>query len=77
MMSGVAETVDYQLGQIYDAVGKPNQYLRLSPELHRAKPSMDDASHENLKALKEAGSLNAKEFDKELSDFAILLIANK
>lgn len=77
MMSGVAETVDYQLGQIYDAVGKPNQYLRLSPDLHNAKPSMDDASHENLKALKEAGSLNAKEYDKELTDFAKLLITNK
>ncbi len=77
MMSGVAETVDYQLRQIYDAVGTPNQYLRLSPALHNAKPSMDDATHENLMALKEAGSLNAKEVDKDLTDFAKLLIANK
>ena len=29
MMSGVAETVDYQLRQIYDAVGTPKQYMRI------------------------------------------------
>ena len=30
MMSGVSETVDYQLKQIFDAVGKPKQYLRIN-----------------------------------------------
>jgi patatin-like phospholipase/acyl hydrolase len=77
MMSGVAETVDYQLKQIYDAVGAKDQYVRFNPGLHNAKPSMDDASVENLLALKEAGSLNAKDNDKELDEFAKLLIANK
>jgi len=30
MMSGVAETVDYQVRQIYDAIERPNQYLRIN-----------------------------------------------
>ncbi len=36
MMSGVAETVDYQLDQIYDAVDCKDQYLRIMPELNNA-----------------------------------------
>ena len=27
VMSGVSETVDFQLGQVYQAVGKPEQYV--------------------------------------------------
>lgn len=77
MMSGVADTVDYQLQQIYDAVGKPKQYLRLSPELFTADSAMDNASAENLKKLKNDGEKNAAIFDKELTDFAKMLIANK
>lgn len=77
MMSGVAETVDYQLKQIYDAVGKPDQYLRISPELGNANSAMDDASKKNLEALKEAGEKSAKQHDKELTHFAKLLVANK
>lgn len=77
MMSGVAETVDYQLKQIYDAVEKPRQYLRISPDLGNASPKMDNASMENLKALKQAGIDNAKKFDNPLTDFVKLLIDNK
>ncbi len=77
MMSGVAETVHYQLNQIYDAVGKPDQYLRISPELGDASSAMDDASMKNLKALKKAGTDSAQQFDSELTAFAELLIANR
>lgn len=77
MMSGVAETVDYQLRQIYDAVERPDQYLRINPKLYGAKSSMDDASHENLQALKESGEKNAAEADEKLTAFAKMLIANK
>jgi hypothetical protein len=77
MMSGVADTVDYQLQQIYDAVGKPDQYLRLSPELYTADNAMDNASTDNLQALKNDGITNAKNFDKEITKFAKMLIANK
>ena len=33
MMSGVAETVDYQLRQMFRAVGAPERYLRIEVEL--------------------------------------------
>jgi patatin-like phospholipase/acyl hydrolase len=72
MMSGVAETVDYQLAQIYDAVGKPEQYLRIEPEF--GEPSdMDDASRSNLMRLEELGQRCAEEKDSELERFARIL----
>jgi patatin-like phospholipase/acyl hydrolase len=77
MMAGVADTVDYQLNQIYDAVGKPDQYVRLDPKLYTADSGMDNASAENLDALKSDGERNAKDFDSKLEDFARMLIANK
>lgn len=77
MMSGVAETVHYQLNQIYDAVGRPDQYLRISPDLGNANSAMDDASMKNLKALKEAGADCAQRNDAALTKFAKMLIANK
>ncbi|MDY6911415.1 MAG: patatin-like phospholipase family protein [Chloroflexota bacterium] len=75
MMSGVSETVDYQLAQIYDAVGHPEQYLRINSELASANPEMDDASSENLLALKQDGTRIAEEFDGQLDSFVELLIA--
>jgi len=69
--------VDYQLKQIYDAVGRPKQYLRISPDLFGADTKMDNASMKNLKALKQAGIENADQYDKELTEFAKILIANK
>ncbi len=77
MMSGVADTVDYQLRQIYDAVGKPEQYLRIDPTLFTADSAMDNASVENLQKLQKDGEKNAENFDKELTRMAKLLIANK
>jgi hypothetical protein len=77
MMSGVADTVHYQLTQIYDAVGEPDQYLRISPTLFTADSAMDNASQENLVKLKNDGEKNAKNFDKELTAFAELLVRNK
>ncbi|MCF8277012.1 MAG: patatin-like phospholipase family protein [Flavobacteriales bacterium] len=55
MMSGNSETVSYQLEKLFDAGGNPSGYIRIEPELHNAKSEMDDASPENLAALKEAG----------------------
>jgi len=77
MMSGVSQTVDYQLRQIYDAVERPGQYIRLSPGLERANSKMDDISPENLKALKEAGEINAARYEGELTRVAKMLIENK
>lgn len=74
MMTGVAETVDYELRQIYDAIGAPKQYLRLNPKL-TANPEMDDAHPDNLIALKEDGQQVAEDNDALLDAFADRLIA--
>lgn len=53
MMTGVSDTVDYQLRQLFAASGKPEQYLRLDGELTSdIDPHMDCVEPENLKALK-------------------------
>jgi patatin-like phospholipase/acyl hydrolase len=77
MMSGVSETVDYQLQQIFDTLQPPNtskQYLRINGSLENANPSMDDASQDNLIALKEDGTIIAEKHDKELDNFVQYLI---
>lgn len=74
MMTGVAETVDYQLKQIYDAVGCPRQYLRIEPELQGANHEMDDVSAKNLNLLREAGQYAAEKNDKDLEAFVDLLL---
>lgn len=77
MMSGVSETVDYHMRQIFDASEKPKQYLRIDPDLGKASREMDDASYKNLKALEKAGKNSAIENDEKLTEFAEMLIANK
>jgi len=56
MMSGVSDTVDYQLKQIFEASGSSKQYLRINGELPaNIDPNMDCTDLENLKALKSFG----------------------
>lgn len=56
MMSGVSDTVDYQLHQIFEAAGSAKQYLRINGELPESiDPNMDCTDPENLKALKKFG----------------------
>ena len=56
MMSGVSDTVDYQLKQIFEASGASKQYLRINGELPaNIDPNMDCTDRENLKALKNFG----------------------
>lgn len=74
MMTGVAETVDYQLRQIYDAVGCPDQYLRINGELKKSNHEFDDASPENLRALSEEGTGIAEASDKALDTFIAHLL---
>ncbi|MCK5093958.1 MAG: patatin-like phospholipase family protein [Spirochaetes bacterium] len=74
MMSGVSETVDYQLYQLFDVAGKPDQYLRINSELIFANPDMDDASGENLHALEQEGTRIVAEFNDSLDRFLRLLI---
>ncbi len=73
MMSGVSDTVDFQLQQIFDAVGHPENYIRLMPDLAGASEDMSNASTENLLALKNAGFKAAEKFDAELERAATIL----
>lgn len=79
MMSGVSETVDYQLREIYKTIKVRKDYalpyLRIEPELGKASPDMDDASPENLIALRDAGQKAAEGNVQELRRFARQLIA--
>lgn len=75
LMSGVSDTVDYQLMQIFDSIDGAQQYLRINAELEIAKPSMDNVSAENLNALKREGELLAQKFDAQLDSFVDLLLA--
>ncbi|MEY3248689.1 MAG: hypothetical protein RL742_732 [Bacteroidota bacterium] len=74
MMSGVSETVDYQLRKLYSSIGKSKQYHRLVPELHTADPEMDNVSEKNIAALDQAGIQNAYDMDDQLNEIADRLI---
>jgi len=75
MMSGVADVVDYQLKQIYHAVGAQNQYLRINtPMPGDVSSEMDNASPENLQALKELGSELAQNMSDQIDEFLELMM---
>ncbi len=76
MMKGVAQTVNYQLHQIFDAVGKPDQYIRIEPQLVHAKSSMDDAKEENLINLKADGTESALNHQADIDKIVKMLIEN-
>lgn len=70
MMSGVSETVDYELQQIYDAVGKPAQYLRINGELPaNVSADLDCVEPENMKALKAFGDQLFDENQEDILKF--------
>jgi len=74
MMSGVAETVDYQLRQMFRAVNAPERYLRIQAKLRAAHADMDNAEPENLAYLKELGIETAEVHAKEIETFTSLLL---
>jgi patatin-like phospholipase/acyl hydrolase len=77
MMGGVAETVDYQVEQMFDAVGKKStHYHRIKPEIKRAVSAMDDASAKNLDNLRQDGIESAIASDAQLDKIADFLIAD-
>jgi len=81
MMSGNSETVHYHLRQIYDTLPKADKldYYRLEPKLVTANSEMDDASLENLTALKEDAMrfLSSKDQNDVLIDRVLDEIAEK
>ena len=76
MMTGVAETVNYQIIQIYEVIERPNQYLRITPDLSKEKPlPIDDASEEKISELVRIGNEQASKYKEELDKFIDLLLA--
>jgi uncharacterized protein len=76
MMSGVSETVDYQLRKLYSAIGVSEQYFRIMPDLNDASPEMDLVSSENLENLRQAGIKCADDYDGVLDKIVAMLIEN-
>lgn len=76
MMTGVAETVNYQLIQIFDAIERPNQYLRITPNLslYEEPLPIDDASEPKLSQLVKIGKEQVEKHNQELDRFIDLLL---
>jgi patatin-like phospholipase/acyl hydrolase len=77
MMSGAAEVIDYQLNQIYQAIKKPEQYIRINYELPELKVNsdMDDARKKNRDALAELGRDISVQMDSDLDNIVNMLVA--
>jgi uncharacterized protein len=78
LMSGNAETVDYQLTQIFDTLEQENKkyYYRLEPQLREASEEMDNACEENLENLKQAGLWFVGKHKSRMTEIAKELVAN-
>ncbi len=76
-MSGVSETVDFQLRKIFQLAGVPGQYLRLDPELDKTcSPDVDNATLKNLLNLSAAGLRAVNTYSADLDRFLELLLAH-
>lgn len=75
MMSGVAETSDFFLQQLFHSAGKEKQYIRLEPKfLQSIKEGLDAASPINIKKLVALGDRTVSENDAFLTDIAKMLV---
>jgi patatin-like phospholipase/acyl hydrolase len=75
-MTGVAETVDFQVKQVFDTLNKPKQYLRINPVIRNnsSMAVMDNTSDENLNTLRQFGSEIAQHSSKKLDEFIEFLL---
>lgn len=76
MMSGVSETVDYQLGKLYAMMRTEGQYWRIKPSLGNADSEMDNVTVQNLQALYDAGAECSFENQAVLDSIANILMDN-
>jgi patatin-like phospholipase/acyl hydrolase len=75
MMSGASESVDYQLEAIFDAIERPQQYVRINPELTvNVDGSMDNATDKNMEALRNLGQKTAENQVNKLEKIVDLLL---
>ena len=79
LLSANAETVDYQLSQMINTLGKRNRqnYYRINPSIKNASSEMDDVQKENIEALIQAGLSYVDENKEVLHQLAQKLIKNK
>lgn len=79
LMSANAETVDYQLCQMFDTLGQQNQknYYRLNPSLKNASPAMDNVRRSNIENLIQAGLCFIDDNRNTLNEIVQKLISNK
>lgn len=79
LFSSNAETVDYQLQQMFNSLGIRNQknYYRINPSLKNASPEMDNVKKENIEALVQAGLCYIDENKEMLNQIVQKLIKNK
>lgn len=75
MMSGVAETSDFFLEQLFHSVGREKNYIRIEPEsLESIKEGLDAANPANIKKLVALGDRTVSENDLLLTQIAKFLI---
>lgn len=75
MMTGVAETSDFFLEQLFHSVGKGQNYIRIEPEsLESIKEGLDAASASNIKKLVALGDRTVSENDLLLDQIAKFLV---
>jgi patatin-like phospholipase/acyl hydrolase len=78
LISGVSQTVDYQLRIIFDSINKSYNYLRIQPNLNTKILNgykLDDVSQATIKKLKQIGSDTVNDYFKELDNFAKVLVS--
>ncbi|MBO9618127.1 MAG: patatin-like phospholipase family protein [Niabella sp.] len=79
LMSGNAETVDYQLKQIYGTLSHKDSkdYYRLEPPLHEALSDMDNATSVNVEHLRQAGLLFIEKNQPMLDEIVTKVLENQ
>ncbi|MBW4683127.1 MAG: patatin-like phospholipase family protein [Microcoleus vaginatus WJT46-NPBG5] len=76
IMTGVAETVHFQLLQVFDTIKNPEQYLRINADLGKNSQlaQMDNVSEDNLKDLRKVANNTASENSEKLDRFIDYLL---
>lgn len=69
-LSGVSETVCYQLAHLFRGCGSEKQYLRIKPALVKSAPEMDNASLDNMTKLVADGENAYASLQTEIEAFA-------
>ncbi len=75
LMSGTVEVADYQLRKMFEAVGHPEQYLRLQSQLAPQNVPLGNSDPENLHELVAIGQRTAELNGEALDQFVAMLLA--